>query len=207
LDSAGEPLGMGSFGAQEGQRQVQALDLAEPAFVCGSLPAVEQVGLDLVQACQHSRLDLQDGAAKARMLMLTRRAVGTPAGAQLDLALIEMLFELGPFLSVGCRYSPGGRVARRRSRVGLVVTDDVVVEDGHIAAGGLQGQVTEQRCADMDGQPPWTSSVANSLRKSWGAKVKSANSGLVLANSAGIGELARHETCSLSHPVLRTDHA
>lgn len=76
LDSAGEPLGVGSFGAQEGQRQVQALDLAEPAFVCGSLPAVEQVCLDLVQACQHSRVDLQDGAAKDPLTELAEGASG-----------------------------------------------------------------------------------------------------------------------------------
>ena len=46
-------------------RQIQALDLAVPAFTGGSLPAGEQFSFDLVQACQHLRIHLQDRAAKA----------------------------------------------------------------------------------------------------------------------------------------------
>jgi hypothetical protein len=61
---AGEPLSVRPLGPQEGQGQVQALDFAVPSFGFGSFAAPEQVGLDLVQAAEHPRVDVQDGASQ-----------------------------------------------------------------------------------------------------------------------------------------------
>jgi hypothetical protein len=74
---------------QEGQGEVQALDLAVPAFLPGGVAAGGQVGLDLVEPGHHPGVDVQDGAADAGVLVLAGGAVGTAAGADLDFALIE----------------------------------------------------------------------------------------------------------------------
>jgi hypothetical protein len=56
-------LGLLTFLLEEGQREVDALDLTEPTFLPCSVPARDQVCFEFVEARQHLRLDVQDGAS------------------------------------------------------------------------------------------------------------------------------------------------
>ena len=77
-------------------------------------------------------------------------AVGAVAVAEGDLAEQEVLLELGPFLAGG-----GAQLGVRAQRAAafderVVGGDDVVGEDGGVAAGGVEAEVAEQatrRCA------------------------------------------------------------
>ncbi|WP_433209554.1 hypothetical protein ACQP1G_35030 [Nocardia sp. CA-107356] len=73
--------------------------------------------------------------------MLASSAVWASAAAELDLAFVEMLLELGPLF--GCHVA----VFVRRShlppalQVCLVVLNNVFIEDRHIAAEGIPIQM------------------------------------------------------------------
>lgn len=53
LDPAGEPLGVCSLVPQEGQCEIESLDLAVPSLGLSAFPAGEQVGFDLIEPGQH----------------------------------------------------------------------------------------------------------------------------------------------------------
>ena len=129
LDPAGEPLGVRSLVPQEGQREVESLDLTAPSLGLGAFPAGEQVGFDLIQPGQHLGVYLQDGASDAGEFVLAGGAVGAAAGTEFHLALVEVVLELGP-LCVGGRPVFIGR-AQLASPVEecLVVAYELFVED------------------------------------------------------------------------------
>ncbi|HMG65146.1 MAG TPA: hypothetical protein VK599_19545 [Streptosporangiaceae bacterium] len=58
---AGEPLDVGALVAEEGQGEVESLDLAVPSLGGGFVPAGEQIGLDLAEAGKHPGVDVQEG--------------------------------------------------------------------------------------------------------------------------------------------------
>src|SRR5713226_4637301 len=152
LDPAGEPLSAGPLGTQEGQGQVDALDLTVPSLCPGPLAADEQVGFDLVEPGQHRGGNLKDRAANTGMLVRARGAIWAAAGAEFHLPLVEVFFELGP-LRVAWRPVFHGRAQLAPPvEKPLVVADEILVEDRDITAGCLQGQVPEQGGADVDGQ-------------------------------------------------------
>jgi hypothetical protein len=79
--------------------------------------------------------------------MVTRRA---GAVSEFDFAFVEVFLEFLPFLVVNgsvlnCRTSVSAS-----GEVGLVVPDDVLVEDGDVAGEGVQVQEAEKGGADMD---------------------------------------------------------
>ncbi|WP_163506538.1 hypothetical protein [Fodinicola acaciae] len=61
-----------------------------------------------------------------------------------------MFVKLGQFLTGGLAVLVDRSELAAVVEEGDVVTDDVFVEDGHIAAGGLDVEVAEQGCADVD---------------------------------------------------------
>ncbi len=52
---------------------------------------------ELVEAVDHLWVDVEHRAADAGVLVLARGSVGACAGAEFDLAFVEVLLELGPF--------------------------------------------------------------------------------------------------------------
>ncbi|GAB3147335.1 hypothetical protein GCM10027290_30460 [Micromonospora sonneratiae] len=64
------------------------------------------------------------------MFVLTRRAIGAGAGAQLDAAFVEVLLELAPFSATGVAVLGGRSVVAPLLKALLVVAHHVVVEDG-----------------------------------------------------------------------------
>ena len=86
------------------------------------------------------------------MFVFAGGGVGSPAVSQLDFTLIEVLFEFGPF-TVGRRpVFLGGPGLPAPGQVGLLVADDVFLEDGDVAVGGLDIEVAQESCADVDRQ-------------------------------------------------------
>jgi hypothetical protein len=77
-DEGGCPSGLATLVAQEFQRQFDALDLAEPSLGLGPAAPGQQVCFDLVQAREHPRVYLEDGAAQAGVLVLARYRAGLP---------------------------------------------------------------------------------------------------------------------------------
>jgi hypothetical protein len=63
--SGAESSGSDALVAEERQCEVDAFDLAEPAFGLGSLETVEEIGLELAQAGEHLGVDVEHGAADA----------------------------------------------------------------------------------------------------------------------------------------------
>ncbi|MFC5830973.1 hypothetical protein ACFPZ3_44580 [Nonomuraea insulae] len=79
------------------------------------------------------------------MLVLAWSAVGPAAGTQLDLALVEVFLELSPFLRAGRAVFVAEAQGTAVGEASGVVADDVLVEDGDVAAGGLDVEVPQQR--------------------------------------------------------------
>lgn len=113
-----------TFGSQEGQGHVDTFDLAGPALGLGAGAAVEQVGFEFVEPYEHLRVDVQHRAADAGVFVPAGRAVRASAGAEFDLALIEALVELSPFLA---RAIPV--FLDRPKLAALVKEGDVVADD------------------------------------------------------------------------------
>lgn len=63
-------MGFLAFTLQEGEGELDALDLSEPPLGLGVGPAGEQVGLDLIEAAQHLRVDPEHRASNARLTEL-----------------------------------------------------------------------------------------------------------------------------------------
>lgn len=72
----------------------------------------------------------QDHFGYACVFVLARRAVGACAGAQFDLALVEVLVELGPFLAGGLAVFLDRPELTAVVQESDIVTDDVLVEHG-----------------------------------------------------------------------------
>ena len=79
-------------------------------------------------------------------------SVGAAAAAELDLALVKVLLEVGPLVAGGLPVLALGAHRPAPFQEFLVVADDVFLEHGDVAAGGLDVEVPEQGRADVDGQ-------------------------------------------------------
>lgn len=75
--------------------------------------------------------------------MLAWGAVGPAAGAELDLAAVEVLFELAPFVGRGVPVLALRSNLSPVLQVLLVVTDHVFVEHRDVATSGLDIQVSK----------------------------------------------------------------
>ncbi|MFF2431192.1 hypothetical protein [Streptomyces mirabilis] len=132
--------------------EVESFDLTAPAFVDRALAAGQQVGLQLVEPGQHPGVDRQHRASDTGELMRAGRAVRASAGAEFDLALVEVLLEVTPLLVSGSAVLRRGPLGPATVEEFGVVGDDVLVEDCDVAAGGLDIEVAEQGRADVNGQ-------------------------------------------------------
>ncbi len=137
---------------KECQGEVDALDLPEPALRFRPCPACEQVGLELTESLNHFRVEPEHRAPDACVLVRARRAVWPAAVSELDLAFVEGLFELCPFLAGRGPVLLGGAKGSPSGEVRLVVADDVFLEDRDVAARGLDVEVAEQGRANVNGQ-------------------------------------------------------
>ena len=86
------------------------------------------------------------------MFVVAWCAVGAAAVAELDLALVEVLLELGPLGARRRAVFVLGAYLAASGQVCLVVTNDVFLEHRHVAPRGAEVQVPEQGGADVDRQ-------------------------------------------------------
>jgi hypothetical protein len=77
----GGALGLGALAAQEGQGEVDSLDLTAPAFVGGALPAGDQVGLEFVEARKHPGVNREHRAPDDPLTEPTEEASGFRPGS------------------------------------------------------------------------------------------------------------------------------
>jgi hypothetical protein len=124
-----EPASLGALVPQEAKGEVDAFQLAEPTLGLGAGPPGEQVDLQFLEPGQHLGVDAQHRAADAGVFVLAGGAVGAAAGAQFDLALVEVLLELVPLPAGGLAVLLGGAELSTLGEEGHVVADDVLVED------------------------------------------------------------------------------
>ncbi|MDF2261548.1 hypothetical protein, partial [Streptantibioticus ferralitis] len=61
---ASQPLALFAFLTEEGEGEVDALDLTEPSLLLGTGPASQEIGLDLVEARQHVGVDVEHGTSQ-----------------------------------------------------------------------------------------------------------------------------------------------
>lgn len=95
-----QPLGFFAFALEEVEREVDPLDLPEPALSFGARSSSEEIGLYLLQSIEHLGVDAEHRAPDAGVLVTAWGRVGASAIAQFELALVEVLLEFGP-LGVG----------------------------------------------------------------------------------------------------------
>ena len=76
---------------------MQAFDFAEPSFAAGFFDSGQQVVADVEEALVLGWVGAQQGAAQAGMLVDAGGGVGATAGAEGDLAVLEVAEELLPF--------------------------------------------------------------------------------------------------------------
>ena len=105
-------------------------DLSEPPFVLGFDEALFGVLGHLVDAAKLRWIHAQEPAARAGVLVHARRAVGPVTLAERNPAQQEMLFELGPFVTVGDPVFSNGTQLSPPFNKRLVRGDEVFRKDG-----------------------------------------------------------------------------
>ena len=95
---AGQALGLLAFLPEEGEGEVDALNLTEPCLVFGAGSAGQEVVLDLVKAWQHFRGLWRVWGIANTSVRAARDSVWPRAATQLNLSSIEVFLELRPFL-------------------------------------------------------------------------------------------------------------
>jgi hypothetical protein len=136
-----------------GQGGLDRGDLAEPALVPGLLKAIEEIGVDLLQARHLGRVNPKEGASDTGVFMRTWRSVVTAAHSESDLAQLEVGQEFVPFggaeLTVFFAGPPGPAAGDERPVVG----DHVFGVDRGIAHGGVQHGMAAYLRGDVRRQP------------------------------------------------------
>jgi hypothetical protein len=112
LRLAAKSFGLLLLGVDVSQAFLQRGHLAEPPHPVRFVEPFVGVGLDLQQARYLGEVQPQHGAADAGMLVLARCPIWTVAGAEGDLAELEVVAELGPFGVRGLAVLLPGRRAR-----------------------------------------------------------------------------------------------
>jgi hypothetical protein len=137
---------------EELEGEVDAFKFTEPALCLGERASGDEVGVDVVEAADHDRVGLEHGAEDTSVFVLAGGDVGAPAVAQIDHAFIEVLFESGPFHGGRRTVFLGRAGGTPPAEVGLVMPDDVFLENGDVAVGGLYIEVPEEgsRCELAD---------------------------------------------------------
>jgi hypothetical protein len=113
------------------------------------------------------------------VLVFTRGGVGTPATAEFDFALVEVEFEVSPFLCGDRRVLAGGAPGATWRQVELVVADNILVEDGDEPWVVCRSRCPSRAAPMWMGSPRLTRSVAKSRRKSCGVNRHAASSGML----------------------------
>jgi hypothetical protein len=85
------------------------------------------------------------------VLVRTGGAVWSAAVAEFDLALVEVCLEFAPFGVAGRPVFVIGPQLSAPGEMGLVVADEVFLEDRDVASRGSKIEMSEQGRADVDG--------------------------------------------------------
>lgn len=132
--------------------EVDALEFSQPALRLGEFAAGYEIDIDFVEPGDHAGVYFEHGAADAGVFVFAWGGIGPGAVAELDFAFVEVFFEFSPF-GLGWRFvfacwTGGASLVE----VFLVVPDDVFAEDGDVAVGCLDIEVSQECGADVDGQ-------------------------------------------------------
>src|SRR6266550_3796873 len=139
----------GELGSGGVEADVKSLDLAEPPVVAGLGDAVCEVADDRDEAWPLLRVDAQHGTADAGVLVFAGAAVGPSAGAQFQLAQLEVFVELAPLVVGGFAVLGLGPNGAALVKEGPVGADQVVLKHGGVCLGGGEVGVPEQSGDDV----------------------------------------------------------
>ena len=128
---AGHLLDLGEFGAGSGEADLEAFDFAEPSFAAGFFDPGQQVLADIEEALALGWVGAQQRAAQAGVLVDAGGGVGATAGAEGDLAMLEVAEKLLPFC-VG-----RGPVFLGRAQRPAAGNECAVAVDGFLGIDGL----------------------------------------------------------------------
>jgi hypothetical protein len=117
---------LGELGACSGEADLQAFDFAEPSLCAGFLDPGQEVVADVDESLALGWVGSQEGAAKAGMFVDAGGGVGAPAGAQRDLAVLEVAEEFLLFLGGGGAVFLGGAQGAPAGDEGAVAVDGFV---------------------------------------------------------------------------------
>lgn len=145
-------LRVGAFLFEELECEVDALKFAQPTLILCKLTAGDEIGIDLVETFDHARVNLEHGAADAGVFVFAGCRVGAAAVPQLYFAFVEVLLEFSPLCGTWRSIFPCRAGGPALVEVFLVVPDDVFAEDGDVAVGCLDIEVSQKCGADVDGQ-------------------------------------------------------
>lgn len=148
--------------------------------------------MDLVEPTEHSGVDLEHGTANTGVFMLAGGGVGACTVPELDFPFVEVFFEFSPF-RIGWRFVfPGWTRGAPLGEVFLVVPDHVFAEDGDVAVGCLDIEVSQECGADMDRQ-----TVIDQVRGQKAAEVvrcEAATTQLGMIDGDGVAEFGQFIT-------------
>jgi hypothetical protein len=128
--AAGRRLELGDLIVRCGEADLEAVDLAEPALAFGFSDAGDQVVADVDESRLLRRVRSQERASDAGVLVDAAGSIGPTAGAQGDLAVLEVAEELLPLLVGGRAIFGGGPQVTAAGEVGAVAVDGFFGVDG-----------------------------------------------------------------------------
>jgi hypothetical protein len=130
----------------------QARDLTEPAVKFGFFNAFGEVGDDFNDASPLSGINSQHWASDASVFMLTGSSVGPAAGAEFELAFVEVLPKLDPFLFAWLAVFRLRPDASSLVDVRPVGANHLIGKDSKIVLCRFQTGMAEYLGGDMHGQ-------------------------------------------------------
>ena len=135
-----------------GDADLNAFELAEPAFSFSFQASLREVDADLFEPGPLGGVGAQHRAADASVFMDAGSAIGATAGSEFDFAFEEVGVELVELRIGGCPVVVAGAQGSAPVDVGAEVADDVFIENGGVTLGGVDVLVAEEFGDDMDRQ-------------------------------------------------------
>jgi hypothetical protein len=125
------------------EADLKSLDFAEPSVEPGVCDPLFQVGDDGNESWSRCWVQSKAWASDTRVLMLAAGSVGASAFSEFELAFLEVLLEVSPFLIGWFAVFGLGTLGAPLVEEGAIGAHELVIEDRHVGVACVQVGVSE----------------------------------------------------------------
>jgi len=146
-----EVIELGELVRGGGEADLEAVGFTDPALPLCFLDSGDQVVADAHQSWPLGRVDAQQGAPEAAVLVDTRGSVGAAAITEGEFAALEVAEEFLPLVIGGGAVLPGGTQFAAAGEEGSVAVDGLLRVGRLVPHGGVEVAVPDDELGDVGG--------------------------------------------------------